>query len=74
MDGAPLATQVAELSAGSDPGGVHLSRKARKELLVALQDAAAMDSGERAAIEQISSRLRRAWCEAPPPRWAGNDA
>ncbi|CAA6672100.1 unnamed protein product [Spirodela intermedia] len=57
----PWLHQVAELSTGSDPGGLHLTRKARKELLMALQDAAAMDSEERASIEQISSRLRRIW-------------
>ena len=63
-----MASQMVEMGGGGESGTLHLWRKEKKQLLAALQEAAAIDSGERSSLEEIYSRLRRAWCDGATSR------
>uniref|UniRef100_A0A1D1XXL7 Microtubule-associated protein TORTIFOLIA1 n=1 Tax=Anthurium amnicola TaxID=1678845 RepID=A0A1D1XXL7_9ARAE len=64
----PWLQQVVNLGTPKDTGRIHLSRKARRELLSAVQEAAAMDfhdPADRASIEQLAVKLGNVCCEIP---------
>ncbi|MQL85604.1 hypothetical protein Taro_018124 [Colocasia esculenta] len=64
----PWLQQVVDLSTGKDAGCFHLSRKSRREFLLALQEASAMnfpDPLDRESIEHLAASLRHVWCEVP---------